>query len=155
MDRARPKWMRWITFLPLYRVLMIAIDRSSRSIPRSRRNDENTIDNRAFAAPSAVPLAQAPGHRAARRRACADGSGLAQADVITSVNGALLNIVRSTSASLIDGPPEVAREIAMIDGSMFNAVSAASSKSYAAIALLAGPSRAPRPTPRPCRRQSQ
>ena len=62
-------------------------------------------------------------------------SGLAQADVITSVNGALLNIVRSTSASLIDGPPEVAREIAMIDGSMFNAVSAASSNSYAAVAF--------------------
>ena len=62
-------------------------------------------------------------------------SGLAQADVITSVNGALLNIVRSTSASLIDGPPEVAREIAMIDGSMFNAVSAASSKSFAPVAF--------------------
>ena len=65
-------------------------------------------------------------------------SGLAQADVITSVNGALLNIVRSTSASLIDGPPEVAREIAMIDGSMFNAVSAASSNSYAAVAFAGG-----------------
>ena len=62
----------------------------------------------------------------------------AQADVITSVNDALLNIIQNTSASLIDGPPEVAREIAMIDGSMFDAVNAASGKSYAPI-TYAGP----------------
>ena len=52
--------------------------------------------------------------------------GLARADVITDVNDALLNIFQNTSASLIDGPPEVAREIAMVDGAMFDAVNAAS-----------------------------
>jgi len=63
---------------------------------------------------------------------------LALADVITDVNDALLNIIQNTSASLIDGPPEVAREIAMVDGAMFDAVNAASSSPYASLAYGGG-----------------
>lgn len=59
---------------------------------------------------------------------------LARADVISEVNDALLNIVQNTSASLIDGPPEVAREIAMVDGAVFDAVNAASGSPYAPMA---------------------
>ena len=59
---------------------------------------------------------------------------LARADVIGLVDDALLNIIQNTSASLIDGPPEVAREIAMVDGAMFDAVNAASGRSYAPMA---------------------
>ena len=40
------------------------------------------------------------------------GSG----NVIIDVNNALLSIIVNTSAALVDGPPEVAREIALIDG---------------------------------------
>ena len=63
---------------------------------------------------------------------------LALADVITDVNDALLNIIQNTSASLIDGPPEVAREIAMVDGAMFDAVNAASFSPYASLAYGGG-----------------
>ena len=52
-------------------------------------------------------------------------SGASRADVITDVNNELLNIIANTSPALIDGPPEVAREIAMVDGAMFDAVNAA------------------------------
>ena len=37
-------------------------------------------------------------------------------NVIIDVNNALLSIIVNTSAALVDGPPEVAREIALIDG---------------------------------------
>jgi hypothetical protein len=47
-------------------------------------------------------------------------------NVIVDVNNALLNIIINTSAALVDGPPEVAREIALIDGAMFDAVNTAS-----------------------------
>lgn len=40
--------------------------------------------------------------------------GAARANVVLDVNNALLDIIRNTSASLVDGPPEVAREIALI-----------------------------------------
>ena len=63
---------------------------------------------------------------------------LARADVITDVDDALLNIIQNTSASLIDGPPEVAREIAMVDGAMFDAVNAASGSPYASLAYTGG-----------------
>jgi hypothetical protein len=66
------------------------------------------------------------------------GPTLARADVITEVNDALLNIFQNTSASLIDGPPEVAREIAMVDGAMFDAVDAASGSPYAPMAYAGG-----------------
>jgi len=63
---------------------------------------------------------------------------LARADVITDVDDALLNIIQNTSASLIDGPPEVAREIAMVDGAMFDAVNTASGSPYASLAYTGG-----------------
>jgi hypothetical protein len=49
---------------------------------------------------------------------------IGRADVITDVNNDVLNIIQNTSASLIDGPPEVANEIQMIDSAMFDAVNA-------------------------------
>ena len=48
-----------------------------------------------------------------------------RADVITDVNQDLLTIIADTSPALIDGPPNVAREIAMVDGAMYDAVNAA------------------------------
>ncbi len=61
-------------------------------------------------------------------------SGSGGGNVIVDVNNALLSIIENTSASLVDGPPEVAREIAMIDGAMFDAVNAASGCHYRFIA---------------------
>jgi hypothetical protein len=61
-----------------------------------------------------------------------------RANAIVDVNNALLNIIQNTSASLVDSPPEVAREIAMIDGAMFDAVNAASGGPYAPIAYDGG-----------------
>ena len=65
-------------------------------------------------------------------------SASARANVIVDVNDALLNIIQNTSASLVDGPPEVAREIALIDGAMFDAVNAASGSPYPPIAYRGG-----------------
>ena len=53
-------------------------------------------------------------------------AGTGRADVIADVNAQLLNIIQNTSPSLIDGPPNVAREIAMVNGAMYDAVNAAS-----------------------------
>ena len=62
-------------------------------------------------------------------------SGPARAgNVVVDVNNALLSIIINTSAALVDGPPEVAREIALIDGAMFDAVNAASGCKYHFIA---------------------
>src|SRR5215469_18520135 len=55
-------------------------------------------------------------------------------NVVVDVNNTLLNIIQNTSAALVDGPPEVAREIALIDGAMFDAVNAASGSPYPPIA---------------------
>ena len=49
-----------------------------------------------------------------------------RADVIADVNQQVLNIIQNTSGALIDGPPNVAREIAMVNGAMYDAVNAAS-----------------------------
>ena len=57
-------------------------------------------------------------------------SGAARADVITDVNAQLLNIIANTSPALIDGPPNVAREIAMVNGAMFDAINAVSGSPY-------------------------
>lgn len=68
-------------------------------------------------------------------------AGNARADVITDVNNVLLNIIVNTSPVLIDGPPTVAREIAMVNGAMYNAVNAlggGSSASAQAAVLSAG-----------------
>jgi hypothetical protein len=52
-------------------------------------------------------------------------SGPARAqNVVVDVNNALLNIIINASAALVTGPPEVAREIALINGAMFDAVNA-------------------------------
>lgn len=64
---------------------------------------------------------------------------MARADVIGDVNQALLQIIRDTSAALVDGPPEVAREIAMINGAMHDAVNAARDNFYAPIAYHGSP----------------
>ena len=61
-------------------------------------------------------------------------SGYAQTNVVVDVNNALLSIIINTSASLVDGPPEVAREIALINGAMFDAVNAASGCPYQSVA---------------------
>jgi hypothetical protein len=63
---------------------------------------------------------------------------VARADVITDVNNELLNIIQNTSVPLIDGPPEAAREIAMVDGAMYDAVNAATGSQYAPIAYTGG-----------------
>ena len=66
-------------------------------------------------------------------------SGSARANVAVDVNNALLNIIQNTSAALVDGPPEVAREIALIDGAMFDAMNAASGSPYPPIVYQGGP----------------
>ena len=63
----------------------------------------------------------------------------ARANVVVDVKNALLNIIQNTSAALVDGPPEVAREIALIDGAMFDAVNAAFGSPYPPIAYGDGP----------------
>src|ERR1700719_1532628 len=65
-------------------------------------------------------------------------SGSVRANVVIDVNNALLNIIQNTSGALVDGPPEVAREIALIDGAMFDAVNAASGSPYPSIAYNGG-----------------
>jgi hypothetical protein len=66
-------------------------------------------------------------------------SGPARAgNVVVDVNNALLSIIINTSAALVDGPPQVAREIALIDGAMFDAVNAASGCPYRHIAYHDG-----------------
>jgi hypothetical protein len=55
---------------------------------------------------------------------------LARADVITDVNSQLLNIIQNTSGSLVDGPPEVANEIMLVDTAMYDAVNAASNSPF-------------------------
>jgi hypothetical protein len=62
----------------------------------------------------------------------------AGANVVVDVNNALLIIIENTSASLVDSPSEVAREIAMVDGAMFDAVNAASGSPYGPIAYGGG-----------------
>jgi hypothetical protein len=73
-----------------------------------------------------------------RGRACdVRANRRARADVITDVNNQLLNIIENTSAPLIDSPPEVAREIALVDGPMYDAVHAATGSTLAPIATPA------------------
>ena len=75
----------------------------------------------------------------------------ARANVVVDVNNALLNIIQNTSAALVDGPPEVAREIALIDGAMFDAVNGAFGSPYPPIAYGDGPVSVPLPTRWRCR----
>jgi hypothetical protein len=62
----------------------------------------------------------------------------ARANVVLDVNNALLITIENISASLVDSPSEVAREIAMVDGAMFDAVNAASGSLYGPIAYGGG-----------------
>jgi hypothetical protein len=66
-------------------------------------------------------------------------AGSVRANAVIDVNNALLNIIQNTSAALVDGPPEVAREIALIDGAMFDAVNASSGSPYPPIAYNGAP----------------
>jgi hypothetical protein len=61
-----------------------------------------------------------------------------RANVVVDVNNALLIIIQNTSASLVDGPPEVARKIALVDGAMFDAANTASGAPYVPIAYSGG-----------------
>lgn len=63
---------------------------------------------------------------------------VARADVITDVNNALINIIQNTTTSLIDGPPEAANEIALVDSAMFDAVNAASGSPIQSINYTGG-----------------
>jgi hypothetical protein len=53
-----------------------------------------------------------------------------RADAIMTWNNELLAVIRQTSPLLVNGPPEVAREIAMVDTAMFDAVNAATGMKY-------------------------
>ena len=53
-----------------------------------------------------------------------------RADAILTWNTTLLDVVRQTSPLLVDGPPEVAREMAILDTAMFDAVNAATGLTY-------------------------
>jgi hypothetical protein len=48
------------------------------------------------------------------------------ADSIVAINNELINDTNLTSGLLVSGPPEVAREVAIVDSSMFDAANAAS-----------------------------
>jgi len=62
-----------------------------------------------------------------------------RADAVLAWNAELLTIIQQTSSLLVDGPPEVAREMAIVDAAMFDAANAASGGQYAAIAYSGGP----------------
>ena len=51
----------------------------------------------------------------------------ARANAVTDWNTELQQLIRLSSANLVAGPPEVAREMAIVTGSMFDAVNACSS----------------------------
>ncbi len=66
-------------------------------------------------------------------------SHAARADAVMLWNNELLSIIQQTSGLLTDGPPEVAREIAMVDTAMYDAVDAASGETYKPYAFSTGP----------------
>jgi hypothetical protein len=65
--------------------------------------------------------------------------GVARADVIDDVNNTMITIIANTSAAIVDGPPEVANEIQMVDSAMFDAVNAASGNPHPSINYSGGP----------------
>jgi len=65
------------------------------------------------------------------------GTAQAQNPVIT-IDNELINDARLTTGLLVDGPPEVAREMAIVDSAMFDAANAASGLTYSTVAY-AGP----------------
>jgi hypothetical protein len=54
----------------------------------------------------------------------------ARADAILTWNNELLSVAQQTTGLLVDGPPEVAREMAMVDTAMYDAADAASGLPY-------------------------
>ncbi len=66
-------------------------------------------------------------------------SGAARADAVTTWNEELLSVIRQTSALLVDGPPEVARQIAIVGTAMSDAVNAATGGKYTPYAYSGGP----------------
>ena len=70
--------------------------------------------------------------------------GRARADAVLMWNDSLLNIIRQTSAALVDGPPEVARQIAIVNTAMYNAANDATGGQYqtyhASVGVTAGAS---------------
>lgn len=70
---------------------------------------------------------------------CAFGTQTAKADAVTTWNNEMLSVIRQTSALLVDGPPEVARQIAIVGTAMFDAVNAASGSPFTPYAYAGGP----------------
>lgn len=62
-----------------------------------------------------------------------------RADAVLMWNDQLLSAIRQTSALLVDGPPEVAREMAMVDTAMYDAVNAATGLKYRPYAYTGPP----------------
>jgi hypothetical protein len=62
----------------------------------------------------------------------------AGANTVVDWNQQLIGIIQQTSALLINGPPEVAREMSILDSSMFDAVNAASGLRYGTVAYSGG-----------------
>ena len=63
----------------------------------------------------------------------------ARADLRLPRNQTLIDAIRQTSIQLVTGPPEVAREMAIVDGAMFNAVNAATGQQYQPFLSSIGP----------------
>jgi hypothetical protein len=63
----------------------------------------------------------------------------ARANAVQTWNTEMLSLIRQTSALLVDGPPEVAREIAILGTAMSDAVNAASGNVFTPYAYTGGP----------------
>ena len=59
-------------------------------------------------------------------------------DAVITMNNELINDSRLTTGLLVSGPPEVAREMAIVDSAMFDAANAASGRPYAPVAYNGG-----------------
>jgi len=63
----------------------------------------------------------------------------ALADAVLTWNSELLSVIRQTSPLLVNGPPEVARQIAIVGAAMSDAASAATGGRYSSYAYTGGP----------------
>jgi|GEM_PF-2950876 len=82
------------------------------------------LAQRASAGLVALGLATAlPGHASA-------GVDCGSVNCVVLWNETLVDIIRQTSAPIVNGPPEVANQIAIVDTAMFNAVNAATGMTY-------------------------
>jgi hypothetical protein len=59
-------------------------------------------------------------------------------DAVITINNEFINASRLTTGLLVSGPPEVARDMAIIDSAMFDAANAASGLAYAPVAYNGG-----------------